>query len=135
MNISLKDVDRFMAKLDKSGDCWLYRPGSSVYGMFFYVDKEEGTRHRIGAHRFSYILHFGLIPDGMYVLHQCDTPRCCNPSHLSLGTPKENFIDMVEKERHSFFLSSVQRKARKKMLMDSMELRRRLRKKFKTNDL
>lgn len=53
----------------------------------------------IGAHRASYEVAKGSIPDGMHVMHLCDVPRCINPSHLSLGTSSENALDRERKGR------------------------------------
>ena len=53
----------------------------------------------MGAHRASYILHRGPIPDGLYVRHRCDDPRCVNPDHLSLGTQKDNSDDKFARGR------------------------------------
>lgn len=129
MTFPQRSIDQFHAKLRPSGDCLLYQGGVSVYGLCSYQCEHTGKRIRISAHRFSYILAFGHIPDGMFVLHQCDTPRCCNPSHLSLGTPMDNYLDMVEKDRHPFFKSKQRRKNLSRFKIDLFWIKRELRKK------
>lgn len=51
------------------------------------------------AHRVSYRLHHGEIPDGMYVLHDCDNPPCVNPDHLHLGDQQQNIDEAIERGR------------------------------------
>lgn len=53
------------------------------------------------AHRIAYQLHYGPPPIGPLVLHRCDNRTCCNPSHLFLGTDKDNVADMIAKGRNN----------------------------------
>lgn len=52
------------------------------------------------AHRVSYLAFRGEIPEGMSVLHHCDTPRCVNPDHLFCGFQAGNVRDMRQKGRN-----------------------------------
>lgn len=76
--------------------CWDWQ-GSLANGGY-------GTAWRdckpLKAHRFSYQLHLGPIPDGMDVLHRCDRPCCVNPAHLFLGTQADNNQDRHRKGRY-----------------------------------
>jgi hypothetical protein len=67
------------------------------YGVFGLGTRQAGTMQ---AHRFSYQLYVGPIPDGMCVLHKCDNPPCVNPDHLFLGTRADNNHDMIAKGRY-----------------------------------
>jgi hypothetical protein len=52
-----------------------------------------------GAHRVSYEINVGAVPDGLTVLHRCDNPECTNPHHLFLGTNADNNLDRDQKGR------------------------------------
>lgn len=87
----------FWSHVDKSGGddaCWLW---------LAHKDREGYGRSAMAgeflAHRVSYTLANGQIPDGLCVLHKCDIPACCNPLHLRLGTQLENIQDRVKKRR------------------------------------
>ena len=96
------EVDRFWAKVETGAGCWTWsgarkqRPWD--YGVLGGTKKGEVGQL---AHRVSWRLHHGPIPDGMKVLHHCDNPPCVNPEHLFLGSLKDNTQDMLEKGRHS----------------------------------
>jgi hypothetical protein len=98
-NALMTPAERFFAKVDKTDDCWLWTGGRAVdrhsrstYGVFYL------GRH-MGAHRASWILHFGAVPPGMQVLHRCDNPACVRPDHLFLGDRLANMKDMRDKGR------------------------------------
>ncbi len=95
--IDKKILDRFWSKIDIKGpdECWEWKGGKSSagYGVF------EINKKYIGAHRFSYIINNGDIPDHTLVCHSCDNPPCCNPNHLFNGTYKDNAVDRNNKCR------------------------------------
>ena len=59
----------------------------------------EGRNVRV--HRLNWELTHGAIPDGMFVCHRCDNPKCVDPDHLFLGTNQDNVTDMMTKGRGS----------------------------------
>lgn len=75
-----------------------------------------GRVKHIKAHRFSYEMFFGPIPEGQKVLHECDNRRCVNPAHFFLGTDADNAKDCVAKGRHSSLLGTNKPKLTKPMI-------------------
>jgi hypothetical protein len=89
-------INRFVAKVDATGECWVWIGGKSStgYGAF-------GLRHgqALGAHRVAWALAHGAETGGLFVCHRCDNRVCVRPAHLFLGTHEDNMRDMVEKGR------------------------------------
>lgn len=98
------DLTTFNSKLRaNSNGCleWMASLRSNGYGQVRCRLPGEPRARVHSAHRASWVLHNGAIPEGMCVLHRCDNPRCCNPEHLFCGSLKDNADDMVRKGRHA----------------------------------
>jgi hypothetical protein len=102
---------------EPSTGCWLWTGAINRNGY----GKTKVDRKDITAHRWSWILHRGAIPEGMHVLHRCDVPGCVNPAHLWIGSNLDNDKDKRQKGRH--FVQPIHREA-KVTEGDVLEMRR-----------
>lgn len=110
-------LKRFMSYVSEDMDgCWLWQGEITKdgYGRFHYDSRKQR------AHRFSYELFMGKIPNGLYVLHRCDNRKCVNPEHLFVGTQKENMRDCVEKGRFKTEFSRGSRNGASRLTEDDV---------------
>lgn len=115
---------RFWAKVAKGGpdECWLWTAATNEHG--YGVMRPQGRRSgpTVKAHRVSVALD-GRDPVGQCVLHICDNPPCVNPSHLVVGTKRDNTQDMITKQRG---LVGERNGHAKLTAADVVEIRRRM---------
>jgi hypothetical protein len=101
--------ERFWQFVVKGDGCWEWSGTRNARGYGKIGRWHAGMDY---AHRVSYELHVGAIPEGLHVLHHCDNPPCVRPDHLSVGTRRDNMQDAVAKgrvqhgERHYLFKMS-----------------------------
>lgn len=95
-------------KIGEPSECW---PWQGCVNNMGYGLIGSGGRHKQGngqllAHRVAYELKNGPIPKGLFALHSCDNPPCCNPGHLRAGTRSDNTKDSVSRGRHQSFIAN-----------------------------
>lgn len=99
MNTDLRHA-RYLIKFNSRyittpSGCWNWIGWKDLlgYGRFWFLGNSRF------AHRVSYILFVGPIPEGLFILHSCDNPSCVNPAHLRAGTPQDNMDDAYTRGR------------------------------------
>ena len=99
----MKDmISRFWSKVDKKRSdtfykgtrCWVWT--ASTLGEYGHIKIKNKARY---AHRISYEMTYKFIPKDKFVCHHCDNKLCVRPSHLFLGTQKDNIQDAINKKR------------------------------------
>jgi hypothetical protein len=80
--------------------CWFWSRGVNTSGYGHIGPNRISAHYGVTtAHKLSYLVHNGEVPEGQCVLHTCDNKICINPNHLFLGTHQDNMDDMVRKGR------------------------------------
>ena len=86
-----------------SSACQIFEGSKDQKG--YGLKRYKGKLYR--AHRLTWLLTRGEIPEGYLVCHRCDNPSCVNVDHLFLGTPKDNTTDMINKKRQGIFTGEL----------------------------
>jgi hypothetical protein len=90
------ELERLLKNTKEENGCWIWCGGTRVKSGYGGIKVNGKT---ISTHRYSYQLHYGAIPAGLFVCHKCDNPKCINPDHLFLGTNSDNMKDAYNKGR------------------------------------
>jgi hypothetical protein len=102
-NRGLRQVfaERLFDKVSVGGgrECWEFT--GSWRSRFGYGRIRDESGACVQAHKAMYELMVGEVPDGMWLLHECDNPLCCNPAHMHPGTAGENRWDQFEHGAYS----------------------------------
>jgi hypothetical protein len=88
-HLSVGDVARFWSKVDKSGECWIWKGPIDKDGCGKFNTQHNNDHKTLKAHRFIYELTYGKLDPNMVIMHTCDTNLCVKPTHLFKGTVQE----------------------------------------------
>lgn len=121
MNEKIIAEHRFWGKVLRSEECWEWNGALSHDGYGHYRCGGKVA----GAHRYSYLLHNGPIPDSLLVLHHCDNRKCVRPDHLFLGTHQDNAKDRCAKGRSATGTSHARAKITEREVAAIKEMCRR----------
>jgi predicted DNA-binding protein YlxM (UPF0122 family) len=91
---------RFWKFVNKTDTCWLWTGATRGFG-YGAINTGGKNGKTEAAHRASWLIHFGDIPNDLCICHHCDNPLCVRPDHLFLGTRADNNHDMQNKGRAS----------------------------------
>ena len=119
LHLPPKQEYRFWKRTDKkaAGGCWLWDSRNKFgYGIFFAF----GLNHQ--AHRISFMMHKGKIPNDKLICHKCDIRNCVNPAHLWLGSHSDNMHDMIMKGRQALGERHFSAKLSKKEVLAAKSL-------------
>lgn len=81
--------ERFWAKVDKSGECWIWTGSKSSNG-YGNIGIGAPSKKNVSAHRLSYEMANGKTPEGLVIDHKCHQHACVNPDHLQAVPQKQN---------------------------------------------
>lgn len=110
---------RFWAKVNMStpDKCWEWTANTGRgYGMFWF------GKIPMVAHRVSWMMLRGHIPEGKLVLHKCDNRRCVNPNHLFIGTQSDNVCDMHSKGREGDYRTGITKSFSEEEILDIRDM-------------
>ena len=105
LHLAQQQSKRFWSKVRQSSTsmCWLWQAATDKdgYGKFQITTHARPKQIHVRAHRLAYEMMYGAVPAHLVVMHKCDVPQCVRPSHLRLGTQKENRDDCGRKGRNA----------------------------------
>lgn len=93
-------VERFWSRIDRSGECLVcVLSAGDAYGHAQFTFSIGVKQYHCYAHRFAWVLKYGAIPGGLFILHRCDNGPCVRDEHLFLGDQDDNMKDAARKGR------------------------------------